>query len=211
MPSFKISAAILATALFALSSAQQQYSIDPNSVPLATRSSWCQSQIATCPLICLQSPGASGTTSANDCDATTLAFECVCGNGLTPNATVFSLTIPYFICEAFGTQCVAGCAGDTTCQSACRQDNLCGAQNPTRGNVSTVTSSAVSSTTLPAGATSGTAGVVFNGLGGAAATQTSSSSSDSQKSNAQAALDIGRSYGLVAVFTGLFAGFALVM
>ena len=69
----------------------------------------------------------------------------------------------------------------------------------------------MSSTTLPAGASSGTAGVVFTGLGGAVATATSSSSSDSKKSSAQAALDLGRSYGLIAVFTGLFAGFALVM
>lgn len=68
----------------------------------------------------------------------------------------------------------------------------------------------MSSTTLPAGASSGTAGVVFTGLGGAASTSTSTSSS-STKSNAQAALDLGRSYGLIAVFSGLFAGFALVM
>jgi len=68
----------------------------------------------------------------------------------------------------------------------------------------------MSSTTLPAGATSGTAGVVYNGLGGAAATTTPASSSDS-KSGADAALDLGRSYGLAVVLAGLFAGFALVM
>ena len=69
----------------------------------------------------------------------------------------------------------------------------------------------LSSTTLPAGASSGSAGVVYTGLGGAVATQTGSSSSDTKKSNAQAALDLGRSYGLIAVFSGLFAGFALIM
>ena len=52
---------------------------------------------------------------------------------------------------------------------------------------------------------------MFTGLGGAAATQTSSSSSGSNKSSAERAMDLGRSYGLVAVFSGLFAGFALVM
>jgi len=209
MPSFKISAAILATALFSITG-QAQYSIDPNSVPLSTRSQWCQSQITSCPLLCLQLPGASGTTSANDCDATTLTFDCVCGNGQSPNASEYSQTIPYFECQEYGDQCVTACNGDSTCQAACRDDNPCGAQNPTRVNV-TSTSSAMSSTTLPAGASSGTAGVVFTGLGGAVATQTSSSSSDTKKSNAQAALDLGRSYGLIAVFTGLFAGFALVM
>jgi len=209
MPSFKISAAILATALFSITG-QAQYAIDPNSVPLSTRTQWCQSQITSCPLLCLQLPGASGTTSANDCDAATLNYECVCGNGMSPNASEYSQTIPYFECQEYGNQCVAACNGDSTCQGACRDDHPCGAQNPTRVNVTT-TSSAMSSTTLPAGASSGTAGVVYTGLGGAVATQTSSSSSSTKKSNAQAALDLGRSYGLIAVFTGLFAGFALVM
>jgi hypothetical protein len=211
MPHSTISAALLATALFSVCGrAQQQYSIDPNSVPIATRDEWCQSQQTSCPLLCLQLPGASGSTTENSCDPTTLVFSCVCGNGLTPNASEYSQTIPFFECQEYGNQCVTACNGDTTCQAACRDDNPCGAQNPTRVNVTT-TSSAMSSTTLPAGASSGTAGVVYTGLGGAAATQTSSSSSDTKKSNAQAALDLGRSYGLIAVFTGIFAGFALVI
>jgi hypothetical protein len=37
MPSFKLSAALLATAIFSMTG-RAQYSIDPNSVPLATRS-----------------------------------------------------------------------------------------------------------------------------------------------------------------------------
>ena len=74
----------------------------------------------------------------------------------------------------------------------------------------------MSSTALPAGATSGTAGVVFNGLGGAAATTTqggsgSQSTDPAKKNGSQTALDLGRSYGLAVVFAGLFAGFALVM
>lgn len=68
----------------------------------------------------------------------------------------------------------------------------------------------MSSTTLPAGATSGTAGVVYNGLGGAAAATTAASSS-TQGSGADAALALGRSYGLAVVFAGIFAGFALLM
>jgi len=49
---------------------------------------------------------------------------------------------------------------------------------------------------------------VFTGLGGAAATTTSASG---KKSDAQSVLDMGRSYGLAVVFTGIFTGFALVM
>jgi hypothetical protein len=129
------------------------------------------------------------------------------GNGMSPNASEFSQTIPYFQCQVYGTQCVASCNGDSTCQGACREDNPCGAQDPTRVNV-TSTSSAMASTTLPAGASSGTAGVVYTGLGGVA---TPTTSADDTKHNSASAIEFGRSYGLVAVFTGLFAGFALVM
>jgi len=68
----------------------------------------------------------------------------------------------------------------------------------------------MTATTVPAGATSGTAGVVYTGLGGGVAA-TATPSSSTTKSGAQAALYLGRSYGLVAVFAGIFAGFALVM
>jgi len=74
----------------------------------------------------------------------------------------------------------------------------------------------MASTTVPAGATSGTAGVVYTGLGGGAAAtttaaSTTSTTSTTKKSGAQTAIDLGRSYGLAVVFGGIFAGFALVM
>jgi hypothetical protein len=209
MLSIQYSVALVALVLLSLKvHSQAVYQIDPNSVALSIRTSWCQSQISTCPLLCLQLPGESSTTDANDCDPTNLTYDCVCGNGMSPNASEYSQTLPYFICTEYGNQCVAGCGGDTTCQSNCRSQHPCGAQNPTRVN-STTTSATMTSTTVPAGATSGTAGVVYTGLGGAAATTAPSSSTT--KSGAQAALDLGRSYGLVAVFVSIFAGFAFVM
>jgi len=69
----------------------------------------------------------------------------------------------------------------------------------------------MSTTALPAGATSGVGGVVFTGLGGGAVATAAAGSDDSKKGGAQTALDLGRSYGLAVVFAGLFAGFALVM
>jgi len=204
MPSLKTSVAVVATALFIGAQGQAQYTIDPNSVPLSTRSAWCQSQLTSCPLLCLQNTGGnSSTTSANDCDPTTLTYDCVCGNGLAPNASEYSQTLPFFICQEYGNQCVAACNGDSSCQSACRDDNPCGAQNPTRVNTTT-------SSTMTATATggSGTGATVYTGLGGASST---SSSSSTKKSGSQAALDLGRSYGLGVVFVGIFAGFALVM
>jgi len=67
----------------------------------------------------------------------------------------------------------------------------------------------MASTTLPAGATGGSGGVVYTGLGGGAAATTTAS--PNKKSGAQGALDLGRNYGLAVIFGGLFAGFALVM
>jgi hypothetical protein len=68
----------------------------------------------------------------------------------------------------------------------------------------------MSSTALPAGATSGSGGVVYTGLGGGAAPTTAASSKKSG-AQAQAALDLGRNYGLAVIFGGVFAGFAFVM
>jgi len=209
MPSIKLSSAFLATALFSISvRAQISYWIDPTSVPLSTRQQWCQSQQTACPLLCLQLPGASSTTTANDCNANDLTYDCICGNGQAPNASEYSQTLPYFICSEYGSQCVAGCAGNTACQSACRDDHPCGAQNPTRVNT-TSSSSIMPSTTLPAGASSGTAGVVYTGLGGQVVTSPTAAST--KNSGSRAVVEIGRSYGLAVVFGGLFAGFALVM
>jgi len=195
MLSFKISAAVIATALF---SAQAQYTINPDSVPLATRTSWCQSQLSSCPLLCLQLPGNSSTTEVNYCDPTTLTYSCICGNGLQPNASEYSETLPYFICTEYDTQCVAAC-GDAACASACRDDNPCGAQNPPRVNTTSTSS------TQTATATATTSGAVYTGLGGATST------SASTKSGSQGPLDLGRGYGLAFVFTGIFVGFAWIM
>ncbi|KAJ5037453.1 uncharacterized protein L3040_007628 [Drepanopeziza brunnea f. sp. 'multigermtubi'] len=150
----------------------------------------------------------------NRCEASDLSYSCICGNGLTPNLTEYSQTLPYFTCTEFGSQCVANCNGDSLCQSACRADHPCGAQNPVKVNLSTVTTASATKTNLPAGATSGPAGIVYNGLGGAATTPASDSSnsqSNTQQSGAEIALGLGHSYGLAVVFAGVFAGFALVL
>lgn len=195
--------AVVATALFSIAvRSQASYYIDPTSVPIATRRSWCVSQSSVCPLLCTQINNGSQTTTSNDCDAATLTFDCVCGNGLSPNASEFSQTIPFFECQEYGNQCVAACGGNTPCQSACRQDHPCGAQNPTR--VNTTTTATMASTTADV---TGTGAAVFTGLAGA----TTTPSSSTKKNAGNAALDMGRAYGLAVVGAGIFAGFALVL
>jgi len=203
MPSFKTSIALIAGSLFLGAHAQLSYPINITAVPLDIRQQWCESQLTACPLLCDQNNGTGATTVSNNCDPTTLVFNCVCGNGLSPNASEYSQTIPYFECQEYGNECVAACDGLQSCQSDCRNNNPCGAQNPTRVNL---TSS--SSTSGATGSPTSSGPAVFNGFGGSSS---SSSSSSSKKGGAQAAVDVGRSYGLAIVFTGLFAGFALIL
>ncbi|KAK3942114.1 hypothetical protein QBC46DRAFT_362784 [Diplogelasinospora grovesii] len=191
------------TALFALASAlvvSADYYIDPTSVPLATRQSWCNDELSTCPIICQQVP--PGTTTTNTCDPKTLTYGCVCGNGLQPNVSEYSLTLPYHVCQQWGIQCVNACNGDNACQSACVQDHPCGAQNPAKVNATT--SSTMSATA--SGATSTSSNQVFTGLAG------QSTGTSSPSGNAAApALAFGSAYGLVVVAGSLFAGFALML
>jgi len=205
MHSFKSVAAVAAA--FALT-VQAQYSIDPNSIPLSTRQSWCQMQISSCPLLCLQLSGTSSTTAQDTCDATSLAYSCICGNGLQPNVSEYSQTVPFFICQEYTNQCVTNCGNDNTCQSNCREQNRCGAQDPIRVNVTTTSSAAATATGASGSAESGD--VVYNGLGSASTTSAASSSSNS-KSGAQSAIDLGRGCSLAVVAAGLFAGFAFVI
>jgi len=211
-----VSVSALLASISVLASAQ---SIDPTSVPIGTRDDWCASQISECPLICLQTPGNSAGTDANDCDPTSLTYDCVCSNGLSPNISQYSQTLPYYICTEFNSQCQTNCGNDNTCAAACVQLHPCGAQNPTRANTSTMTT--MSSTRSGGNAAATVSGsAVYTGFGGngAAATTTggsggstatgSSSSSDAARNFV---LNFGQLYGLGVVATGIFAGFAFML
>ncbi|KAK2857295.1 hypothetical protein FQN49_004839 [Arthroderma sp. PD_2] len=206
----------LSSALFALvtvarlASAQE---VNPEDVDEATRgkspisnclSQWCLAQQTSCPLICLQLPGTTETPSANDCDPESLSFDCTCSNGKTPNATEYSQTIPYFICTESNNKCVKACGGVQACQSACREDHPCGAQNPSPPNSTTnPTMSATQSASKTA-----TSGAVYTGFGdGSASTGTPEEGMAGQ----QALLHAGQMYGMAAVLTGFLAGFAVLL
>lgn len=189
-------------AIAGLASAQ---SINPDSVDIATRRQWCQSQKSSCPLLCLQYPGNSASTSANDCDPKTLVFNCVCAvNGLSPNASEYSQTIPYFTCTEWGNQCVTACGQNSACASSCRADNPCGAQSPTLVNTSTITSTIATATD---GSEASATSAVFTGFGNTA--ETTAASADDE--GAAAMVNLGQSYGLAVVVAGVLAGFALVL
>ncbi|KAJ5899879.1 hypothetical protein N7495_004623, partial [Penicillium taxi] len=152
--------------------------------------SWCASQISTCPLLCLQLPGSDGS-KVNNCTAETLDYSCICSNGASPNASQYSLTIPYFTCTEAGTQCVNNCGGDSTCQGACRTDHPCGAQNPKRVNVTTTTSAAPTASTTVSSVISTTEAT------GAAPRRMP--------------FENGQVYGLCVLVGGFIAGFAVLL
>ncbi|GAP88203.1 putative cdp-alcohol phosphatidyltransferase protein [Rosellinia necatrix] len=198
MPSRNV---VLATATLLLSSvqAQIQYSIEPESVPLSTRDNWCDQERSTCPIICQQLP--PGGYQVNDCDPMTLTYGCVCDNGKSPNLSEYSLTLPFFICQEWGNQCVLGCGGNAACASDCRENHPCGALNPTRVNE---TKSSTSGTPTQTGAAStSSAGQIFDGLGG----DSNSDSSGDTKSAASPVLQYGTVIGSLALaaFVGVGA------
>ncbi|CAF9937505.1 MAG: hypothetical protein HETSPECPRED_000560 [Heterodermia speciosa] len=202
MQSFIALAVVVAT-LFKLVPSQ---SIDPDSVAIATRNEWCTKQKASCPLLCLQIPGATAGTEANSCDADSLAFECVCSNGQSPNASQYSQTIPYFECTEFNTQCANNCgASNSACVAACRDTHPCGAQNPTRVNTSTISTMAATATGSSAAETSGSA--AYTGFG---SSSTASSSSDDSNAAQVLVIGFGRMYGTALVLSVVFGGFLML-
>ncbi|KAG6060988.1 hypothetical protein E4U17_002891 [Claviceps sp. LM77 group G4] len=191
MPSLRSIVWTAAASFSAVSNAD--YVIEPSSVPLSTRRSWCTQEKSTCPLICQQVE--PRTTLVNTCDPKTLSFGCICGNNMQPNVSEYSLSLPYFVCQEWALQCQAKC--DTNgCKSDCVEKHPCGAQNPQKLN----TSATAQSTST---ATDGPNTIYTDGPGG-------SSGGGSGKKAAAATLEAGRMYGLAVILTGLFAGFALL-
>ncbi|KAE9987100.1 hypothetical protein EG328_003882 [Venturia inaequalis] len=180
--------------------------IDPTSVTLALRTSWCSSQTSQCPLLCSQVTANHKTsTTSNTCDPKTLTYSCTCSGGITPNASEYSQTIPYFICTQVNENCVKACGtGNNACSSACRQDNPCGAQNPTVANTS---SSTATSTSGASGSATAATTTGFGSFGDATATASTSST----KSAAIAALNLGNTYGVAVIAAGIFAGFGMML
>ncbi|KAL8773100.1 MAG: hypothetical protein Q9194_004410 [Teloschistes cf. exilis] len=196
--------AILFTPLFQLAVPQ---SIDPSTVDDATKQKWCNDQQAACPLLCLQM-NASDVPTSNDCTPDTLAFTCVCDNGLQPNASEYSQTVPYYECTEYANQCVNNCQkGDSACQSSCRTAHPCGAQNPTRVNTSTISTMSATPTGDSSGSKETGASAVYTGFGAASTTGSSSGKSEAQT----LIIGFGRSYGLAVVFISVAAAFTFLL
>lgn len=113
------------SALPDMGSTQQDLTIEPNSVGLALRQSWCRANIATCPRVC-----PDGIITRNTCDANNLSYECTCKTGSDPNLAEYKETLPFFVCQTWRDQCVARNPNDLESQTACLEVE-CGNKNAT--------------------------------------------------------------------------------
>ena len=81
--------------------------------------------------------------------------------------------------------------------SSCREDNPCGALNPSKPNETLSSSTTASATSDPTNQ-------IFTGLAGGDGT-------NSNTNFAAPAMDAGRSFGFVVLMGGLVAGFAVML
>lgn len=156
------------------------------------------------PSICLQVGNTLLQTRQNDCSAQALTWSCVCQNGVTPNVTMYSLTLPYFICQEWGTQCVAACGSDSTCASNCRQNHPCGAQDtspPNKTIIAASKSAAAASSTKNSGGQTVHTGFADGSPGEGAAGQI----------RPPVLFGINGNVGSMVVVGALFLGFAVVL
>lgn len=202
MPSFKSTFLAVATGFIATASAQKFYDIDPETVPSGLRVRWCDDQVRSCDAICAQTT--EGAPLVNDCDSDVLRYGCICSDSNKPNMTEFTLTLPYHMCQEWGNQCVAACGiGSNQCASACREDNPCGATDPTKVNATSSTSASPEAT---AGTTTtSSSGGVFTGLDGA------SPEEEDDSPNAAAVLESSRALSVALLIGGFVGGFAFLL
>jgi hypothetical protein len=220
--------ALAAATIASVANAQKWYEIDPETVDINIREIWCTNSENSCPLICNQYEPPE--TLINTCDPELLTYGCLCGEGqgIKPNMSEYSLTIPYFLCTEWGNQCVTDCNGDASCATSCREDNPCGAQDPERLNEtdsdsSTTTTGPPSSSTAATETETDDGTTIFTGTPGSEDEDEEESSSDNSDnsdsststgdddngSGAASLLAMGSSYGLTVVMGGMFLGFAL--
>ncbi|KAK3941517.1 hypothetical protein QBC46DRAFT_258585 [Diplogelasinospora grovesii] len=130
---------IVFAALSALTlvAAQNNFTINPAEVDPTTRSQWCNAEFNTCGILCGQS------ASANDCDATSLNYTCLCSNNSAPGLQYYTQTMPTFICQQAYSDCNKANVGDSIAQAKCKTDiqAKCGTLDPSQAQISSPSSS----------------------------------------------------------------------
>ncbi|KAF3907834.1 hypothetical protein AA313_de0206781 [Arthrobotrys entomopaga] len=170
----------------------------PTSIDLNTRNGWCRSEMDTCTTLC------SKNWSSNNCSAADLTYSCICADGSKPDLVSYINTLPFFICQQYIAECVAGNATEPGLQTICRNTNTCGSKDPADFVASTTVKTSMAPTSTNGGSSNTASGPA----------QTTDAASASTSPNAASSLEYGqaglmRMCALVAAL-GL-AGFGLVL
>merc|ERR1712029_716830 len=175
---------------------QGQYTIEPNSVPLATRQNWCRAQFNTCLGVC------GGQAFPNNCDAATLTYSCVCTNGNQPNISNYQQSLAAYECRAWKDGCNERNPTDAGAQQECL-NTPCGSKLVSEASSSSSSSSSGSDSTSSASSTAAAGGSSdsdSNSDSSASGTASSSAAAASQSDSGAAAMRFAQTYG-----TGVFA------
>ncbi|CAA9962375.1 hypothetical protein CFE70_005792 [Pyrenophora teres f. teres 0-1] len=178
-------------------------SVDPGSVPMNDKQTWCTANQNTCVELC----GGQGklASNGNSCTAQTLKYSCECRNGtsMTDVMSKYQQTVPGLMCRVWYDQCIAATGSDDAAQFQCIQarDNLCGNLTTTdatnagnAGNSASASASSKPSSTGSGGSSSGSS--------------PTPSASTAPAGNAAATL---AQYGTPALAGGLLAIFGFVL
>ncbi|KAH6710958.1 hypothetical protein DL95DRAFT_251072, partial [Leptodontidium sp. 2 PMI_412] len=105
---------------------QANAQLNPASISLDLRKTWCRSQISACDELC------SSVTSSNDCAVETLAYNCECTNYPTPSLASYSGTVPTLVCFQLSENCKESSGGSISKINQCQlQFGVhCGTQFP---------------------------------------------------------------------------------
>ncbi|KAK0104659.1 hypothetical protein ONS95_004934 [Cadophora gregata] len=186
----------VAVALFvsfvAAQSTTSNSTIDPGTIDPTMRSQWCLGQKNTCGTLC------SGDLQNNDCDVTTLTFNCTCGaNSSEPGLIYYQNTMPTFICEEIYKQCIAANVGVASAQANCdaNEKKNCGHLDPAN-----FTAEVVSSSTSASSTPTGTATPAASGTNSATSSST-----------AAAATMMPAQFGTGAIALGVAAAFGYML
>ncbi|KAG0089878.1 hypothetical protein BGZ92_004056 [Podila epicladia] len=112
---------------------------DPMSVDNSTKLTWCENQVGFCTNVC-QELTKGAECQQNQCDIMSLSYVCICQGNISPNASEYTYTIPYFQCVADNQACIKSCAqSDNACYSKCNERS-CAAEFPKKYNQTIATS-----------------------------------------------------------------------
>merc|ERR1711977_768919 len=193
-----------------------QYTIEPNSVPLATRQNWCRAQFNTCNSVC------GGQAFPNNCDAATLTYSCVCTNGNQPNISNYQQSLAAYECRAWKDGCNERNPTDAEAQQNCL-DTPCGSKLVSEASSSSSSSMAsMTATSSSSGSDSTNSASSTAAAGGssdsdsdsdssASGTASSSAAAASQSDSGAAAMRFAQTYGTGVFATGLLAFFGLAL